>query len=93
MRRPPAKALVASAAALAALIFLGACTGGSQQAGGRHKLDLKIGDLVPLSGIEQPFGATGQKAVNLAAEPRCSTAIKGAQGKGQHRGYWHARRA
>jgi ABC-type branched-subunit amino acid transport system substrate-binding protein len=66
LRRRPAKALAAAAAALAALIFLSACTGGSQRAGGRHKLDLKIGDLVPLSGVEQPFGATGQKAVNLA---------------------------
>ena len=30
------------------------------------KLDLKIGDLVPISGAEQPFGATGEKATNLA---------------------------
>src|SRR5690349_11416895 len=44
------------------------CSGSAHKTGGRHKLDLKIGVLVPISGAEQPFGATGEKATNLAVE-------------------------
>jgi branched-chain amino acid transport system substrate-binding protein len=60
------RAILAAAAVLAAMLALVACSGGNQQAGGRHKLDLKIADLVPLSGVEQPIGVTGRKAVDLA---------------------------
>jgi ABC-type branched-subunit amino acid transport system substrate-binding protein len=66
LSRRTLRRLVAASLALAAVISIAACTGGDQQAGGRHKLDLKIGDLVPLSGVEQPFGAPGQKAADLA---------------------------
>jgi branched-chain amino acid transport system substrate-binding protein len=66
LRRRAVRPLVAAALGLAAVASIAACSGGSQQAGGRHKLDLKVGDLVPLSGIEQPFGAPGQKATDLA---------------------------
>jgi branched-chain amino acid transport system substrate-binding protein len=51
---------------LAATLALAACSGGNQQAGGRHRLDLEIADLVPLSGNEQPIGVSGKKAVELA---------------------------
>jgi branched-chain amino acid transport system substrate-binding protein len=60
------KALAGASLALAAMIAVSACTGVSRHGGGRHRLDLKIGDLVPISGTEEPFGATGQKATNLA---------------------------
>jgi ABC-type branched-subunit amino acid transport system substrate-binding protein len=67
MSRTPG-AIAAAGAILAAMLGLVACSGGHQQAGGRHPLDLKIADLVPLSGTEQPIGVTGQKAVNLAVD-------------------------
>jgi ABC-type branched-subunit amino acid transport system substrate-binding protein len=62
------KAFAAASLALAAMIALAACGGGAQRLGGRHTLDLKIGDLVPISGVEEPFGATGEKATNLAVD-------------------------
>jgi ABC-type branched-subunit amino acid transport system substrate-binding protein len=66
LRSRTPRTLAAASLVLAALVGLGACSTSNKQAGGRHKLNLKIGALVPLSGTEQPFGATGQKAVNLA---------------------------
>ncbi len=60
------KAVAAASLALVVMIAVSACAGGSQQAAGRHRLDLKLGGLVPLSGTEEAFGATGQKAGNLA---------------------------
>ena len=62
------KALAAASLVLAVMIAVSACSGGSQRAAGRHKLDLKLGGLVPLSGTEEAFGATGKKASNLAIE-------------------------
>jgi branched-chain amino acid transport system substrate-binding protein len=58
--------LAAAAVVLASIVGLGACSGATQSSGGRHKLDVEIGELVPLSGSEQPWGGPGQKAVNLA---------------------------
>jgi ABC-type branched-subunit amino acid transport system substrate-binding protein len=63
---PALKTIGASSVALAAMIAVSACGGGAHHIGGRHKLDVKIGDLVPISGYEEPFGATGQKATDLA---------------------------
>jgi branched-chain amino acid transport system substrate-binding protein len=60
------KAIGAAALALAAMLAIAACGGGAQKTGGRFKLDLKIGDLVPMSGVEEPFGGTGRKATDLA---------------------------
>jgi ABC-type branched-subunit amino acid transport system substrate-binding protein len=51
---------------LAAAVTIGACSGAKRQLGGRHKLDVKIGALVPLSGSQQAPGLAGQKAANLA---------------------------
>jgi ABC-type branched-subunit amino acid transport system substrate-binding protein len=48
------------------MVTVAACSDGGEHAGGRHKLTLKIGALVPTSGTEQPFGTTGQKASELA---------------------------
>jgi ABC-type branched-subunit amino acid transport system substrate-binding protein len=60
------KAIGASALALVAMIAIAACGGDASKTGGRHKLVLKVGDLVPISGTEEPFGASGQKAADLA---------------------------
>jgi branched-chain amino acid transport system substrate-binding protein len=60
------KAIAAASLLLAATIAVSACAGVSRHGGGRHKLTVKIGDLVPISGTEEPFGASGQKATNLA---------------------------
>jgi branched-chain amino acid transport system substrate-binding protein len=51
---------------LAGFVALGACGGGSQRAGGREKLNLKIADIVSLSGQQAPLGAPEQKAADLA---------------------------
>ena len=68
MNHTTAKAVVASSLVLAAMVAVVGGGGGAHKTGGRHKLDLKIGVLVPISGVEQPFGATGMKATNLAVE-------------------------
>jgi ABC-type branched-subunit amino acid transport system substrate-binding protein len=68
LSRRTSKALAAASFALAAMIAVASCGGTAHRLGGRHKLDLKIGDLVPISGVEEPFGATGQKAANLAVD-------------------------
>jgi branched-chain amino acid transport system substrate-binding protein len=60
--RPVAAALLV----LAAAVTVGACSGGTRQPGGRHKIDLKVGLIVPLSGSQQAVGLAGQKAANLA---------------------------
>jgi ABC-type branched-subunit amino acid transport system substrate-binding protein len=51
---------------LAAILALSACGGGSQRAGGRKKLNLKIADIVSLSGQQAALGAPEQKAADLA---------------------------
>jgi ABC-type branched-subunit amino acid transport system substrate-binding protein len=63
-----ARPLAAAVVVLVAAVTVAACSGGTRQSGGRHKLDLKIGDLVPLSGSQQSIGLSGQKAANLAVE-------------------------
>jgi branched-chain amino acid transport system substrate-binding protein len=72
--------MAASFMVLAAMVTVAGC-GGAHRTGGRHKLDLKIGVLVPISGVEQPFGATGVKATNLAVD-EIRKAIK--QAKADH---------
>jgi ABC-type branched-subunit amino acid transport system substrate-binding protein len=47
---------------------LAACSGGTQRAGSQKALRLTIGDILPLSGQQQPLGAPGEKAANLAVE-------------------------
>jgi ABC-type branched-subunit amino acid transport system substrate-binding protein len=64
VKNPAAAASVVLAAALA----LAACGGGSQRAGGRKPLRLTIGDIVSLSGQQEPFGLPGKKAADLAVE-------------------------
>jgi ABC-type branched-subunit amino acid transport system substrate-binding protein len=60
------KATAASLLLLAATVALSACAGVSRQGGGRHTLDVKVGDIVPISWTEEAFGASGQKATDLA---------------------------
>ncbi len=57
---------IAASLALTAMVLAASCGGTAHRIGGRHKLDIKIGDLVPMSGVAQPFGATGRKATDLA---------------------------
>jgi ABC-type branched-subunit amino acid transport system substrate-binding protein len=64
LKNPAAAASVVLAAALA----LAACGGGSQRAGGRKALRLTIGDIVPLSGQQEPLGLPGKKAADLAVQ-------------------------
>jgi branched-chain amino acid transport system substrate-binding protein len=77
----PARARLAAAiAVLAAMLALAAC--GSESTNGRQRLDLKIADLVPRTGIFQPFAAAGQQAADLAVdEIRKAAAKAGAQHK------------
>jgi ABC-type branched-subunit amino acid transport system substrate-binding protein len=67
-------------AVLAAMVVLAAC--GSDSGGGRHALDLKIGDLLPRTGFLEQFGEPAQQASDLAAdEIRKAAAKAGAQHK------------
>ena len=50
---------------LAATIGLAAC-GDDGGGGGEKTLNLKIGDIIPLTGDLSPFGPPGRKAANLA---------------------------
>jgi branched-chain amino acid transport system substrate-binding protein len=50
---------------LAATMGLAAC-GGDGDGGGEKTLNLKIGDIIPLTGDLSPFGPPGRKAANLA---------------------------
>lgn len=68
-----AKLLVMTAfTALFASLTLAACGGGDDTTGGggggEAKLDLTIGNLVPLTGDLAPYGAAGNKAGELAAK-------------------------
>ena len=58
--------ILAASLVLATTIAVAGCSSDSSQPGGQKELDLEIGNLVPLSGVEEPFGATGQKATDLA---------------------------
>ena len=70
--------LAAAVAALALGLGLAACGGGDDDTtggGGEAKLDLTVGNLVPLTGDLAPYGEAGEKAGNLASE-QIDAAIK-----------------
>lgn len=68
-------------AVLAAMVTLAAC-GSDGTSSGPQRLDLKIGDLVPRTGLLDQFGEPAQQAADLAAdEIRKSAAKAGAQHK------------
>jgi ABC-type branched-subunit amino acid transport system substrate-binding protein len=65
MRNSRALPVLIAAALLAATIGLAAC-GDDGGGGGEQTLNLKIGDIIPLTGDLSPFGPPGRKAANLA---------------------------
>jgi ABC-type branched-subunit amino acid transport system substrate-binding protein len=66
VRRAKALPLLIATAVLAATIGLAAC--GDDDNGGEAKFDLKIGDLIPLTGDLADFGPPGRKAADLAID-------------------------
>jgi ABC-type branched-subunit amino acid transport system substrate-binding protein len=59
--------ILAAAAGLALVLGVAACGGGDNEGGGGEaKLDLVIGDSIPLTGDLADFGPPGEKASNLA---------------------------
>ena len=73
--------IAAALAVLAAMVVLAAC-GSDETPSGPQRLDLKIGDLVPRTGLLDQFGEPAQQAADLAAdEIRKSAAKAGAQHK------------
>jgi ABC-type branched-subunit amino acid transport system substrate-binding protein len=64
--------ILAAAAVLGASLGVAACGGGG---GGKAKFDLKVGDIVPLTGDLSPFGPPGRKAADLAGK-QINKAIK-----------------
>jgi ABC-type branched-subunit amino acid transport system substrate-binding protein len=58
--------ILAAAAGLVLALGLAACGGGNNNGGGNGKLDLVIGDSIPLTGDLADFGPPGEKASNLA---------------------------
>ena len=74
---------IAAAAAVLAVVVLGAC-GDSKEPTGPQKLDLEIGNLFPMTGYFDPFGKSGERSANVAAEEiRKAIAKAGAQHKVQ----------
>ena len=65
--RPAHRWTVTALAVLAAMVGVAAC-GSSDGGTGPQRLDLKIGDLVPRTGILEQFGEPGQQASDLAAD-------------------------
>ena len=63
MRRAKALPILVAAAMLAASVGVAAC---GDDDGGDGKIDLKIGDIVPLTGDLADFGPPGRKAANVA---------------------------
>jgi branched-chain amino acid transport system substrate-binding protein len=59
--------LLIASAVLAASVGLAAC-GGDDDGGGEAKFDLKIGDVIPLTGDLADFGPPGRKAADLAVQ-------------------------
>ena len=66
MRRIKIMPLLIASVVLAAVIGLAAC--GDDGGGGGEKFDLKIGDIVPLTGDLADFGPPGRKAADLAVD-------------------------
>jgi ABC-type branched-subunit amino acid transport system substrate-binding protein len=66
LRRIKALPLLVAAAALAAMVGLAAC--GDDGGGGEAKFDLKIGDIIPLTGDLADYGPPGRKAADLAID-------------------------
>jgi branched-chain amino acid transport system substrate-binding protein len=69
------RAIVVAAAVLAAVAVLGAC-GGDDKPTGPQKLDLTIGNLVPLTGYLDTFGKPAQRAADVAVEEIRKAAAK-----------------
>jgi branched-chain amino acid transport system substrate-binding protein len=65
MRKASALPALIATLVLAATVGLAAC-GDDGGGGGEKSLDLKIGDIVPLTGALSPYGPPGRKAANLA---------------------------
>jgi branched-chain amino acid transport system substrate-binding protein len=69
MRGLKQKKILAAAAGLVLVLGVAACGGGGNDnggGGGKTKLDLTIGDSIPLTGDLSDFGPPGQKASDLA---------------------------
>jgi branched-chain amino acid transport system substrate-binding protein len=72
--RTPHGRIAAALAVLAALAGPVAC--GSDSGGGRNRLDLQIGVLLPRTGPLQQFGPAGQQATDLATDEIRKAAAK-----------------
>jgi branched-chain amino acid transport system substrate-binding protein len=57
-----------AAAVLAAVVTVAACGDNDGGGGGEAKFDLKIGDIIPLTGDLADFGPPGRKAADLAID-------------------------
>jgi branched-chain amino acid transport system substrate-binding protein len=66
----------AAAAAVLALAVLGGCGGGDSKPTGPQRLNLEIGNLLPLTGYFDPFGKPTERAANVAAEEIRKAAAK-----------------
>ena len=72
----------AALAVLAAVVALSACGGSDENTAGRKVLDLKIGGILPRTGVLSPFAASGQQAMDLGVdEVRKAAAKAGARHK------------
>jgi ABC-type branched-subunit amino acid transport system substrate-binding protein len=73
---------LAVAAAVLAVLALATCGGGEEKKTGRQKLDVQIGDLLPMTGHLDEFGKAARRASDVAAEEiRKAAAKAGAQHK------------
>jgi len=72
----------AALAVLGAMVALSACGGSDENAAGRKVLDLKIGGMLPRTGVLSSFADPGQQAMDVAvAEVRKAAAKAGARHK------------
>jgi branched-chain amino acid transport system substrate-binding protein len=72
----------AALAVLAAMVALSACGGSDDNPAGRKVLDLKLGGILPRTGVLSPFAASGEQAMDLAVdEVRKAAAKAGARHK------------
>ena len=69
------RALAVAAAVLVAVTVLGAC-GSEEDLSGPQKLDLEIGNLLPLTGYLDAFGKPAQRSADVAAEEIRKAAAK-----------------